>query len=211
MQFHSAGLEITEAVFISEEARGRAGCAGVWSNEQIIRWRQITEAVHAKGGVIFLQLLHQGRQSHSTFNNGNPPVAPSAIPLMCGYHTADGRKVVPSEVPHELTVEEIKRVIEVSPRHSNMCASPQLIIDVFQDYRKAALSGIGAGFDGIEITGCYGFLIDQFMQSKSNTRSDAYGGSIENRFRFCGELLDTLIGVCLQAAVCVHPFTYSAD
>lgn len=173
-QFESAGLIITEASHVSEQARGWVNVPGIWTQEQATKWKAVTDAVHAKGNLIFLQLWHQGRSSHSSFHNGKLPVAPSPIKLRADVATADQKKA-PAEVPHALTIEEIKQVIE--------------------DFRNGAVNAKAAGFDGVELHGANGYLLDEFLQSKTNQRTDTYGGSIENRFRIVGEALDAIISV----------------
>ncbi len=123
-----------------------------------------------------IQLWHQGRSSHSSFHDGKLPVFPSPIALVNPINTADGSKA-PAEVPHELTIDEIKATVE--------------------DFRQAAINAKEAGFDGAEIHGANGYLIDGFLQSKTNQRTDAYGGSVENRFRFAGEVIDAVASVCI--------------
>ncbi|KAI9323286.1 hypothetical protein BX666DRAFT_1873347 [Dichotomocladium elegans] len=162
------GLLLTEANVISPTAGGFPGVPGIYSDSQIRAWRKVANAVHAKGGHIFLQLYHIGRASDSCFMDGYPIVGPSAIPIS-GISDYTGRIY---EVPHELTVAEIKQVI--------------------QDFVQAAKNAIVAGFDGVEIHGANGYLIDQFLNSSSNTRTDAYGGSPQKRCRFALEVVDAV-------------------
>jgi N-ethylmaleimide reductase len=166
-QRSSAGLLITEATTISEEANGWNETPGVYTDEMTEGWKHTTNAVHEKGGVIFLQLWHTGRASHSSFHNGKLAVAPSAVPINEPYiHTPTGKH--PHEVPRALETSEIPRVVD--------------------DYRRAAQRAKAAGFDGVEIHAANGYLIDAFLQSKTNHRTDSCGGSVENRYRFLKEV-----------------------
>lgn len=173
-QRSSAGLLITEATTISEEANGWNESPGVYTDEMTEGWKLTINAVHEKGGVIFLQLWHLGRYSHSSFHNGKPAVAPSAIKINQEYiHTPIGKQ--PHEVPRALETSEIPRVVE--------------------DYRRAAERAKAAGFDGVELHGANGYLIDTFLQSKTNHRTDQYGGSVENRYRFLKEVVESVTSV----------------
>jgi N-ethylmaleimide reductase len=174
VQRSSAGLLITEATTISEEANGWNESPGIYTDQMTEGWRQVVDAVHQQGGVIFLQLWHMGRSSHSSFHNGKLAVAPSAIKINEEYiHTPTGKQ--PHEVPRALETAEIPRVVE--------------------DYRLAAERAKQAGFDGVEIHGANGYLIDEFLQSKTNQRTDDYGGSIENRYRFLKEVVEAVTSV----------------
>ena len=171
------GLIIAEASPVAATAFGSPGVPGIYSEQQIAGWRKVVDAVHAKGGVIFLQLWHVGRVSHSSFQPGGVlPVAPSAVPISTDFKamTADG-KVVPYETPRALETAEIPGVIEA--------------------YRQAARNALKAGFDGVEIHGANGYLIEQFLQSHTNLRTDRYGGGIENRVRFLMEVTQAVIEV----------------
>jgi len=173
-QRSSAGLLISEATTISEEANGWNESPGVYTDEMTEGWKQITEAVHARGGLIFLQLWHLGRSSHSSFHGGKPAVAPSAIKINePSIHTPSGKQ--PHEVPRALETAEIPRVVD--------------------DYRRAAERARTAGFDGVEVHGANGYLIDTFLQSKTNHRTDQYGGSVENRSRFLEEVVEAVTSV----------------
>lgn len=173
-QRSSAGLLITEATTISEEANGWNESPGVYTDEMVEGWKLTTQAVHAKGGVIFLQLWHMGRASHSSFHNGKLAVAPSPIKINEEYiHTPTGKQ--PHEVPRALETAEIPRVVE--------------------DYKQAAARAKAAGFDGVEIHGANGYLIDAFLQSKTNQRTDQYGGSVEGRYRFLQEVVEAVTSV----------------
>jgi len=169
----SAGLIVTEGSQISPEGKGYAWTPGIYSPEQIAGWKKVTDAVHAKGGKIVVQLWHVGRVSHTSLLDGADPVAPSAIGA--GGRTFDGKGFVETSVPRALEEDEIARVVE--------------------DYRKAAMAADAAGFDGVEIHGANGYLIDQFLRDGANKRTDGYGGSIENRTRFLFEVLDAVTGV----------------
>src|ERR1700730_15254593 len=173
----AGGLIIAEASPVVATGFGSLGVPGIYSEHQIKGWRKVVDAVHAKGGVIFLQLWHVGRVSHSSFQPGGVlPVAPSAVPISADLKTmtADG-KVVSYETPRALETSEIPGVIDA--------------------YRQAARNALKAGFDGVEIHGANGYLIEQFLQSHTNLRTDRYGGSIENRVRFLIEVTQAAIEV----------------
>ncbi|MCA9130184.1 MAG: alkene reductase [Planctomycetales bacterium] len=167
----SAGILITEGTFISEEAVGWVNAPGIWTEAQGQAWAQVVEAVHEQPGTaFFMQLWHTGRASHSDFHSGAAPVAPSAIRHEGdNIQTPSGEKK-PHETPRALETEEIPRLIE--------------------DYRSAAERARAAGFDGIEIHAGNGYLLDEFLQSKTNHRTDQYGGSLENRFRLLREIIE---------------------
>lgn len=170
----SAGLIIAEATQVSPQGRGYVHSPGIHSCEQIAGWQLVTDAVHAAGGRIFLQLWHAGRTSHPALQpNGELPVAPSAIAPDGHAYTSEGRpKFV---TPRALETEEILEVVE--------------------QFRSSAKNAIAAGFDGVEIHGANGYLIDEFLQDNSNRRSDRYGGSIENRARFLLEIVEAVTSV----------------
>jgi N-ethylmaleimide reductase len=173
-QRSEAGLLITEATTISEEANGWNESPGVYTDQMTEGWKHTVNAVHEKGGVIFLQLWHCGRASHSSFHDGRPAVAPSAIKINEEYiHTPKGKQ--PHEVPRALETSEIPRVVE--------------------DYRQAAERAKAAGFDGIEVHSANGYLLDTFLQSKTNQRTDQYGGSVENRYRLLKEVVEGVTSV----------------
>ncbi len=183
VQRSTAGLIITEATTISEEANGWNESPGIYTDEMTEGWKQVVSAVHQKGGVIYLQLWHMGRASHSSFHDGKLAVAPSAIKIDEEYiHTPTGKR--PHEVPRSLELEEIPRVVA--------------------DYRRAAERALAAGFDGVEIHGANGYLIDAFLQSKTNHRMDTYGGSLENRYRFLKEVVEAIATVWPPARVGVR-------
>lgn len=161
-------LFISEATVVSEQGIGWLDSPGIYTPEMAGGWRHTTEAVHAGGGKIFLQLWHTGRASHRSFHGGELPVAPSAVKLEGDdIHTPDGKQ--PYETPRALKTAEIPAIVD--------------------DYRQAAALGKDAGFDGIEIHSANGYLLDQFLQSKTNQRTDDYGGSIENRYRLLDEVV----------------------
>jgi N-ethylmaleimide reductase len=171
------GLIIAEASPVIATGFGSPGVPGIYTEQQIKGWREVVDAVHAKGGVIFLQLWHVGRVSHSSFQPGGVlPVAPSAVPISADFKTAtaDG-KVVPYETPRALETSEIPGVMDA--------------------YRQAAKNALKAGFDGVEVHGANGYLIGQFLQSHTNMRTDQYGGSIENRVRFLMEVTQAVTDV----------------
>ena len=171
----SAGLIVTEATVISRQGIGWRQSPGIYSDEQAEAWREhVVEPVHAAGGRIALQLWHCGRASHSDFHGGELPVAPSAVRLD-GDHiwTPQGKKDY--ETPRAMTVEEIAATVG--------------------DYRSAADRARAVGFDGVEIHGANGYLVDQFLQSKTNHREDDYGGSVDKRYRFLAEVMDAVLEV----------------
>ena len=171
-----AGLIITEATAISHQGQGYADVPGIWSAEQVAAWKQVTDAVHAEGGKIVMQLWHVGRVSHTSLQpDGAAPVAPSAI-------TAKTKTV--------LLVDGQPQFVETSaPRALDASELPGIV----QDYRRAAANAIAAGFDGVEVHAANGYLIDQFLRNGSNQRSDAYGGSIDNRARFLNEVMQAVV------------------
>ncbi|WP_126147033.1 alkene reductase [Synechococcus elongatus] len=170
----SAGLIITEASQISPQGQGYPLTPGIHSPEQVEGWKPIVQAVHDRGGCIFLQLWHVGRISHPSLQpDGALPVAPSAIQPAGYAATFQGEQ--PFVTPRALETEEIAGIVE--------------------DYRRAAENALAAGFDGVEVHGANGYLIDQFLQDGTNQRSDRYGGSFENRSRFLREVLDAVVSV----------------
>jgi N-ethylmaleimide reductase len=169
-----AGLIITEGTQISPEGKGYAFTPGIYSPSQIAGWRAVTDAVHAKGGLIAAQIWHVGRISHTSLQpDGQAPVAPSAIGA--GSKTFDGNGFVDTSVPRALDLSDIGRVVA--------------------DYRKAAQNAKAAGFDAVEIHAANGYLIDQFLRDTSNHRTDAYGGSVENRVRLLAEVVAAVTDV----------------
>lgn len=168
----SAGLIITEGVFPSAMGKGYVRTPGIATDEQIAVWKKVTEAVHAKGGRIFMQIMHCGRISHpSMLPNQAQPVAPSAI--KAAGQTWTGAGMEEFITPRELTLDEIAGVIN--------------------EYRQAARRAIDAGFDGVELHTASGYLPEQFLSSGSNQRQDQYGGSVENRARFVLETLAAMV------------------
>ncbi len=179
----AAGLLITEGTPFSDQAIGWVNCPGICTDEQTAAWKTVVDAVHALGTPIFLQLWHCGRASHSSFHkNGEPPVAPSAIKINEEYiHTPKGKELY--ETPRALATGEIPGIVE--------------------DFRRGAERAKAAGFDGGELHAANGYLIDEFLQSKTNQRTDKYGGSIENRYRFLDEIAAAVCTV-LPGRVAVH-------
>jgi N-ethylmaleimide reductase len=171
----NGGLIITEATQISPQGQGYPATPGIHSAGQIAGWQKVVNAVHDKGGLIFLQLWHVGRISHSSLHANNAlPVAPSAVRPAGNAYTADGR-MVPFETPRALERQEIAAIVD--------------------DYKNAAKNAQQAGFDGVEIHGANGYLIDQFLRDKTNLRTDEYGGSIPNRTRFLDEVAQAVVQV----------------
>lgn len=182
-QRSSAGLIISEGTQISRQGQGYAWTPGIFTKEQIAGWKQVTDAVHRQGGLMFAQLWHVGRVSHvSLQENGQAPVAPSAImaegvkvfidPAGKGPEQGAG-EMVQHSMPRELTIPEIQEIV--------------------LDYAQAARNAIAAGFDGVELHGANGYLIEQFIDSQTNRRSDEYGGSIEKRLRFLKEVVTAVV------------------
>ncbi|NLU97608.1 alkene reductase [Marinomonas sp. UCMA 3892] len=169
----STGLLITECTMVTEGSSTFGDDPGIYSQEQIEGWKLTTQAVHEKGGRIFMQIWHGGRAAHPLLNGGKESVSASAIAIDGETHTPEGKK--PYAVPRALTVEEIK--------------------DIVNDFRQAAINAKEAGFDGVEIHGANGYLIDQFLRESSNQRTDEYGGSLENRVRFLTEILEAVTDV----------------
>ncbi len=182
VQRASAGLIISEATSVTPMGVGYAGTPGIWSAEQVAGWRGVTEAVHRAGGRMLLQLWHVGRISDPMFLNGALPVAPSAI--AAAGHVSLVRPLKPFVTPRALETREIPGVVEA--------------------YRKGAENAQLAGFDGVEIHGANGYLLDQFLQDKTNHRTDEYGGSIENRARLMLEVTDAVVSVWGADRVGMH-------
>jgi len=169
----SAGLLITEGTQVSPQGVGYIRTPGLHSPEQVAGWRAVTDAVHRAGGRIFAQLWHVGRVSHPDFHDGQLPVGPSAVAAIGEAFTRYGRKAL--EAPRALELSEIPGVVD--------------------QFRTAAEHAQAAGFDGVELHGANGYLLDQFLRDGSNRRDDAYGGSIEHRARLLLEVTDAVIGV----------------
>ena len=164
----SAGLIVSEATTISPQANGWLESPGIYSAAMEAGWRAVTDAVHARGGRIFLQLWHMGRASHSEFHEGRPPVSASAVRINGdGINTPAGKR--PYETPRPLQTHEVAAVVA--------------------DYAAAARRARAAGFDGVEVHAANGYLIDQFLQSRTNLRTDDYGGSLEKRCRLLLEVV----------------------
>jgi len=171
------GLLISEATQISLLGKGYPAAPGIHSHEQVEGWKLVTNAVHANGGFIFLQLWHVGRISHSSLHpEAGLPIAPSAIAPTDGAKALTASfQQVPFETPRALDLEEIPGIIA--------------------EYKKAAENAKLAGFDGVEVHSANGYLLDQFLEDRTNHRTDAYGGSIENRARLLLEVVDAVVGV----------------
>ena len=168
----SAGLIISEATAISPQAIGYVNIPGIWQNQQVDAWKKISQAVHDAGGHIYMQLWHVGRMSHSLLQEGNVlPVSASAIGLDDSINTPEGHMKM--EIPRALETSEIAGIVE--------------------DYASAAIRTVEAGFDGVEIHAANAYLIDQFLHSSSNLRTDIYGGSVENRARFLFEVVESVV------------------
>ncbi len=178
----TAGLILTEATSIDPMGVGYADTPGIWSQEQITGWQKVTEAVHAKDGRIFLQLWHVGRISDPYFLNGQTPVAPSAI----------------ASAGHVSLLRPQRQF--VTPR----ALETQEVVEIIEKYKRAARNAKEAGFDGVEAHAANGYLIDQFLQTKTNKRTDIYGGSVENRARFLLQIVDELNDVWGAGRVGVH-------
>ena len=170
------GLIISEATQISQLGKGYPGAPGIATVEQVQGWKAITQAVHSKGGLIFLQLWHVGRMSHSSLHpKEGLPVAPSAIAPKTGKTFTADFQYTDFEIPRALELHEIPGVVE--------------------EYRRGAENAKAAGFDGVEVHGANGYLLDQFLEDRSNRRTDEYGGSIENRARLLLQVIDTVVDV----------------
>jgi 2,4-dienoyl-CoA reductase-like NADH-dependent reductase (Old Yellow Enzyme family) len=178
----SAGLILSEATAVTPQGVGYADTPGLWSDEQVEGWQQVTEAVHKAGGVIFAQLWHVGRISDPSFLNGDAPVSASAIAADGHVSLLRPQRAYP--VPRALDTEELAGIVAA--------------------YRKGAENAKKAGFDGVEIHGANGYLLDQFLQDKTNQRTDNYGGPIENRARLMLEVTDACIDVWGANRVGMH-------
>jgi N-ethylmaleimide reductase len=167
----SAGLIVTEGSPISQVGQGYQDTPGIYTDAQVEGWKKITEAVHAKGGHIYIQIWHVGRVSHVSLQPGGAaPVAPSAIRAAAKTFVNNG--FFETSEPRALATDEVKQVVD--------------------EYRRAAANAVRAGFDGVELHGANGYLIDQFLKDGTNQRTDQYGGSIENRARFLMEVVDAV-------------------
>jgi N-ethylmaleimide reductase len=166
----SGGLLITECTMVTPNTSAFVAEPGIYSQEQIDGWKETTAAVHAKGGRIYMQIWHAGRAAHPDINGGTPSVSSTATPVEGEIHTATGK--VPHAAAHVLTEAEIPAIVAA--------------------YAQGAKNAIEAGFDGVEVHGANGYLIDQFLRDGANQRTDGYGGSIEKRARFLFEVLDAV-------------------
>ena len=171
VQRASAGLIVTECTQVSDQGHGIIRCPGLHRDDQIAGWRRVTDAVHAAGGRIYCQIWHCGRVAHPAMRGGEFPVGPSPIPASGDFYLPSGRVDFP--VPRQLGIQEIPPIIE--------------------DFAAATRNAWRAGFDGVELHGANGYLQDQFLQDVSNKRTDAYGGSAENRARLMLETVDAMI------------------
>jgi N-ethylmaleimide reductase len=173
VQRASAGLMITEGSQVSPQGVGFYRTPGIYTTEQVLGWQKVTDAIHRVGGKIFLQLWHVGRMSHPDFLGGDLPVAPSALPIGEEIRTLQGKKTIP--VPQALDLDEIPEIVE--------------------QFSGGAERAKAAGFDGLEIHGANGYLLDQFLLDGSNRRTDKYGGSLENRARFPLNVTEAVVKV----------------
>ena len=173
VQRASSGLQITEGTQVSPQGVGYIRTPGIHSAEQVAGWKRVTDAVHAAGGTIFAQLWHVGRVSHPDFHGGELPVAPSALPVEGEAFTQNGRVKIP--MPRALAAHEIPGIVE--------------------QFRKGAENAKAAGFDGVELHGANGYLLDQFLRDGANQRTDEYGGTIRNRARLPLEVATAVIEV----------------
>lgn len=178
----SAGLIITEATSVTPMGVGYADTPGIWSDEQVAGWKLVTESVHRAGGRILLQLWHVGRISDPMFLGGALPVAPSAVTP--AGHVSLVRPQKPFVTPRALELAEIPGIIAA--------------------YQQGAVNAQRAGFDGVEVHGANGYLLDQFLQDKTNRRTDGYGGSVENRARLMLEVTDAVVSVWGADRVGMH-------
>ena len=174
----STGLIVTEATQVSKQGRGYSFTPGIYTDEQVAGWQKVTRAVHDAGGRIFLQLWHVGRMSHASFHDDGMPIAPSALSPDAQVWVVDPETgqggMVDCTPPRAMTIDDIN--------------------DVIEQFRIGAANAVKAGFDGVEIHGANGYLIDQFLRTTSNQRDDAYGGTVENRIRFLTEVCEAVVG-----------------
>lgn len=182
VQRAAAGLILSEATAVCPDGVGYPDTPGIWSAEQTAGWQRITAAVHAAGGRIFMQLWHVGRVSDPVYLDGRLPVAPSAIAP--AGHVSLVRPERPFVTPRALAAAELPGIVEA--------------------YRRGAVNALAAGFDGVELHGANGYLLDQFLQDRTNRRTDAYGGPVEHRARLLLEATDACIGVWGAGRVGVH-------
>ena len=170
----TAGLIITEGSQVSPQGTGYPATPGIYTSEQVEGWKTVTEAIHKKGSTIFLQLWHVGRVSHPSYHGGDLPVAPSAIAPQGEAATYEGMK--PFVTPRALETDEIPGIVE--------------------QFQNCAKNAIAAGFDGVEIHGANGYLLDQFLRDGPNKRTDRYGGSVENRAKLNLEITEAVTNTC---------------
>ena len=188
----SAGLIIAEATQVSAQAQGYSDTPGCYTDAQVAGWRIVTDAVHAKGGLIFLQLWHCGRISHTVFHNGEPPVGPSSLRANAKTFVA-GEGFVDVSPPRSLHLDELTGIVA--------------------DFRHAARCAVIAGFDGVEVHGAHGYLLDAFLRDGTNKRTDAYGGTLANRDRLLVEVaaaISTEIGAG-RTGVRLSPVSTAGD
>lgn len=169
----NGGLIIVESTHPSADSRGYLGAPGIYTDGHVEAWKPVVDAIHAKGGVAFLQLGHDGRQSHSDLSDGKAPIAPSEVPFETMAFTHNGW--VPVSMHRAVEADELPALVE--------------------RYRRSAERALAAGFDGIELHSANGYLIDTFLQDGTNKRTDEYGGTAENRVRFPLQVLDALVSV----------------
>lgn len=182
-QRSQAGLIVTEAAPVSPQAIGYPDMPGIYTSEQVLGWKRVTDAVHEKGGLVFLQLFHCGRISHPSLQeDGKLPVAPSAIAPEGDAVTYDGPQ--PFKTPKEIDTDEIQGIVE--------------------QFRIASENALSAGFNGVEIHAANGYLLDQFLQDGTNRRTDRWGGSVQNRARFALEVTEAVVNVWGQERVGIH-------
>ncbi|MBX3319938.1 MAG: alkene reductase [Nitrospira sp.] len=191
----SSGLIMTECTMVDAHACAFMGEGGIYSPAHVAGWKRVTDAVHAKGGRIFMQIWHPGRAAHSLLNDGEQPVSSSAIAIR-NETTQTPQGLKPYEVPRALRTEEIPRYVEM--------------------FRLAAQNAKLAGFDGVQVHGAHGYLIDNFLRDGVNARTDSYGGPIPNRARFLLQVTDAVIGVWGAGRVAVRisplvPFNDMSD
>jgi N-ethylmaleimide reductase len=170
-QRSNAGLIISEGTQVSPQGKGYMATPGIYSDEQVAGWKPITQAVHDAGSKIVAQIWHVGRITHPDLTGGAQPIAPSAVQPKIAAYTRNGK--VDAPVPHALSVAEIQEVVN--------------------QYRRGAANAMRAGFDGVEIHGANGYLVDQFLRDGTNHRTDLYGGSVENRCRFALDVVDACV------------------
>ena len=213
----SAGLIISEGTYISPMGKGYAGIPGIYTQEQIAGWRKVTEAVHAKGGRIFAQLWHVGRLSHTSLLGGKAPLSASAIQAVGVQVFVDAASLSASasqaaEAPPSPQALSDSKYLTPGFVQASMprALSVEEIQEIVQEFRVAAANAIQAGFDGVELHAANGYLVNQFLDSGANQRTDNYGGSLENRLRFLLEVTNSLIlgtGDATRVGIRLAPLT----